>query len=512
MRKKTNLTRLRPESSHARYLSGRVLTRLITIIGSLVLLIQTSYTDPVANLHPPDDQQLADLLSQAYANHPRLRVTAARAEQARARYEREYGFFDPRIFAGAGAAGESRTIPGAAELGNIDSETTQLEGGLRVPFRPGLYFHLGASERYHHGSSDADGDDKTLFGMGVRIPLLKDRGFASWNLRKQQMLADWDRAASEHLAEKQSLRREIELAYTELCRNLLRRQIRENAAERSQLLLEQTEELAVHNEIADYQIHAARLETELSRTEALAATGEVENLQLRLTELTAAEKIPDLTVELDQWLRQSEELQLPEWREKNRPYQGRGDYLKLVNSQLMAEFGLKEQQEQKRGDLSLRAGATWSDRERSGHGDSRRSEDDKWGGHVTLMYERVLGQRAEKAEIEQYRQRLAELEARLDYKRLRIKQSYKQSRAAYLNAASRLRKSQKAVEAARRNLTAENERFRLGEARSRDVLDAQNDVTRAELRQIEAAADVRSAFSEAFHSLGYLKSNKPEDH
>jgi outer membrane protein TolC len=61
-----------------------------------------------------------------------------------------------------------------------------------------------------------------------------------------------------------------------------------------------------------------------------------------------------------------------------------------------------------------------------------------------------------------------------------------------------------AVEEAKKALQAENERFRLGEGRSRNVLDAQKDLTEALRRQILVAIELLKAYS-AFNYYSELK-------
>ena len=61
----------------------------------------------------------------------------------------------------------------------------------------------------------------------------------------------------------------------------------------------------------------------------------------------------------------------------------------------------------------------------------------------------------------------------------------------------------KGVEAARKALEAEQERFRLGESTSAIVLDAQKELNNMTLRQSAAAAELLAAYAELQYALGY---------
>ena len=66
----------------------------------------------------------------------------------------------------------------------------------------------------------------------------------------------------------------------------------------------------------------------------------------------------------------------------------------------------------------------------------------------------------------------------------------------------RLALARSAVAEAGRVLAAEDERFALGEGSSRNVLDAQKDLTSASRRHVAVAGQVVSALAELRHALG----------
>ena len=64
------------------------------------------------------------------------------------------------------------------------------------------------------------------------------------------------------------------------------------------------------------------------------------------------------------------------------------------------------------------------------------------------------------------------------------------------------------MKAARLALDAERDRFRLGEGRSRQVLDAQKDLTKAMQRQNQNAASLLRTVSDYEYATGYSAANR----
>ncbi len=450
----------------------------------------------------PDE--LAALVEMALANHPRVAEARARAEQVRDRYQELYGFFDPSLRLAGGASEAVRGLPGLNDFGSLSSEAFEIQSSLEVPFRPGFYFSVGLVERDHR-KLVADGHlYETLFGVGLRIPLLQDRGFKIWQLDRQRRLAELDLALSDYLAVRQGLRRDVELVYVALCESLALFDISREATGRFETLLKETETLVEHKDIAAYQIFAASMELDLSRAEELAARQQVDVLLIQLAEVLGTGVDPDVRINRDDWLEGSRALGLAPLDNLAHFLINRGDYLRLFNDRWQAELGRQAEQERLRGDLSLRAAATWQDYDASApFGSGSAGDDERLGGQVMLVYQRPLGFRAERSRVSAYTHQIAEIEARLRRLELEVQRDWQISVTRFDSARRRLAEISRAVAAARQNLEAEAERFRLGESRSRNVLDAQKDVTNAARRQIAAAADLRRAWSEHAYATGY---------
>lgn len=444
---------------------------------------------------------------QALQEHPRMRKAVARAAQARNRYEETYGFFDPALRVAAGGSDEVRGLPGVDMLGSISSEAYEVQSSLDIPFRPGFYLTVGLTERYYRDPVAFDSLYESLFGVGVRIPLLKDRGFKIWQLDKLRLLADYDRAISDYLAERQALRHDVETAYVALCESIALAEIAKEGTARFALLLGETEQLVAQKAIAQYQIHAARTELALSRSEELEAVEHVDTRFIMLLELMAADTRPVIRVDREAWIGKAAALELGQARRLDESLRDRGDYLAVANQRLGSELGEEAQTERLRGELSLEAATTWrGEDENVALGSSDNSDADRLGGHVMLVYQRPLGFRAEKSRAAEFRNRIAELDAELGSLARIAQRDLDDSRSRFDYARKRLAELTGAVGSAKENLAAEQERFKLGEGRSRNVLDAQKDITKAERAQAVAAARILRAWSDHEWANGY-----PED-
>ena len=79
---------------------------------------------------------------------------------------------------------------------------------------------------------------------------------------------------------------------------------------------------------------------------------------------------------------------------------------------------------------------------------------------------------------------------------------YQRAQTLFVAACRRLASVDRAVEEAQGSLDAESERFRLGEGRSRLVLDAQKDLSAANRSANAAAAQVIRAFINKSYAAG----------
>ncbi|MDT8391163.1 MAG: TolC family protein [Lentisphaeria bacterium] len=451
----------------------------------------------------PRRNQLEGLVAEALANHPRTAVPWLRAAQAGDRYRQHYGFFDPSLRVAGGASDDIHAVPGMADFGSLSAEAYALQGSLDIPVRPGFYVSMGLTERYLRDPDTFDNLYQTVAGAALRVPLLKDRGFALWDIDRKIRLADFDRLLSECLAERQALRHDVEQAYVAVCENQGFLEVSKEAADRNQALVKEAEGLAGHDALAEYQVFAAQAELGLSKTDYLGIRQQVETSLLTLTELLAREETVAVTADPENWLiKAAETVERPKY-ELADGLRNRGDYLAVLNERLKAELGAERAEEALQGDLSLVGGATWRTEDENQPGGVTDTREDRAGGHIMLIYKRPLGFRSEKSQWAEQRNRLAELDALARQIELRVKRDLDTSRKRLSFAGERLAEATRAMMFAEKNLQAEQERFRLGEARSRHVLDAQKDVTTARRARVSAAADLARAWSDHAFAAGY---------
>jgi outer membrane protein TolC len=158
-----------------------------------------------------------------------------------------------------------------------------------------------------------------------------------------------------------------------------------------------------------------------------------------------------------------------------------------------------------RDDISFQAGVGWTldDADDDGHTHSGS------GWQAAVVWRRPLGFRAETATLAA---RAADAEAaRRDMQALQtaIDSEIARARAAWQAGCDRLALVDVAVTEARSGLEAEEDRFRLGEGRSRNVLDAQKDLTTAARRVYAVAAETIRAYADLVRATGAPFTQEP---
>ena len=458
---------------------------------------------PLASSAGSFTRDLDALVEQALATSPLVAEARHRLEQERARLGGTSGFFDPAVVATAGRGERVRGVPGMSSVSAVGRDATAFEAGVALPVRPGFYFGLGAAERF---LAEPGGDHghlyQTLVGVQLEVPLLRDRGFREWHDLRLQTAAELATATAHLLDVTQRLRRDVAQAFIGVYEAAATYRVAHEATARFQALLSEAEELVRLKVVPEYQIHPARMEQELRREEELQAQQNQELSALQL-EKTVGRPLPgdaDDTM-LVSW---AAELQLPEQRPVSRAIRFRGDCLQIRHERDLANAQLAAARERMRADVSVNVSATWQGEDPHGpFGGGRALAGEHVGGQVSLVWRQRVRQRAERADVRRYRERVAELEAQLAELALRVKLELAKAGIEFRTARARLKLTDVAAAAARQTLQAEQERFRLGDGRSRYVLDAQKDLTIALQRQTRIAAALLRAYSDARHASGY---------
>jgi outer membrane protein TolC len=185
----------------------------------------------------------------------------------------------------------------------------------------------------------------------------------------------------------------------------------------------------------------------------------------------------------------------------------RGNYRIFLSRLQAARADLRQSEDDLKPDVSLHVGATWQgEHEFLPVGNDLVASDKHVGGEVTLVYTRPLNFREERAQRSRWQARIGELNEQLQQTANEVRAEIRTSELFYRRAAERLAILSKARDAAIKTLDAENERFRLGEGRSRNVLDAQKDLTTINQRLTQTAAELLRALADYNFATGYGRS------
>ncbi len=446
-----------------------------------------------------DDDELEGLILLGLRANPRLQRYWRDVEEAGYARAALGGFWDPRLYSRSGHSG-----------GFDGDDRAWLDAGAAMPFPWGGYldFSLGGGSVRTSANTDDDALYETTANIDWRWPLWRDRGFREWRLSDQRAGAEYDAVHARWVAAAQALRRDISLAYIAVLQRRALLQVALSSKDRADKLLEEAETLAALEAIPEYQVSAARLEAILRHEEAVSVQETMESEQWRLQELlgTQADVALDISAHPDdllRWARQAPALEdMPGYGQTGAVR--RGDRRENIALQQAAQGSYDLAEERRRSDISLELNVSHhaEDPDRWPATTARR-RDRATGWEAALVWSRPWGNVAERSEAARQGARLnglRELERELDREnRVRMKIAGGKYRAA----GNRLRLISEAVTAAEVALEAESERFRLGENRSRDVLDAQKDLTDTMQRQNLMAAELLRAAVAFHYSLGF---------
>lgn len=430
-------------------------------------------------------EELRILTERAWARDPAMTAAGERVTQAEAGYEGQAGFFDPRAAAAAGYADQALGLYGLSwNPRDADPDGGMIHAGVEKAFLPGFYAGVGASRQEWAADEPEDGET-TRVGARLRIPLLRNRGFGPWRARISRTEAELGAARAHRLAIAQRIETEVEIRYTDLLLARAQADVAKAATARADQLVRESEDRVRLRESADYQSHAARLEAARRREEESFEQRGVDAARLRLEELTGDGVAGDGS--LEGLAGNRDPLPAP----PQSPLERRGDLLEQLWACAAQEARLAEARDGLRHDLSLEGGVGWEGG--GGFDGSNGADENPVGGDVSLVWRHALGDRASRAEVRTQSARLRELLAlALEAERKALTEA-EVARKEYLAAVERLGWIGSAADSARAALSAEEERFRLGEGASRTVLDAQKDLTDVLKRRNEILADALRA-------------------
>jgi len=449
--------------------------------------------------------ELEALVKEGQDSNPSVLAAKWKVEQALLKHDELSEFFDPDFFAVAGKSDNARGIPGSSGFTSVTNNSFDAQIGFEVPIEPGAYMSMGGAKRVLQDAEGYGDLYQTLFGIRIRIPLLKDRAFKNLTLNKALALAEYNAAVSNLLKTTQILRRDIELAYIAAYENLSAYRVTQAATKRFQALNDEANELCRLKVVPEYQIFQSKLELQIGHEDE-----EKARVKFELSLVTLADTVGitrkialagDQKALLDVTAKMQPLVEIPE----NDACSARGAYLEIKNNIQYAQAQLSISEEEKQDKLDVNFGlSAQGEHESNPFGMEELITDRKIGGEITLVWTRNIDYRGPNARMARFRARIKELNEDLRNIQLEIKTAMMTATMNYQAAVNRLDIINQGIEAARQTLAAEQERFRLGESTSSNVTDAQKNLTSILQRQTTATADLLRARANYLYAVGYI--------
>jgi outer membrane protein TolC len=307
-------------------------------------------------------------------------------------------------------------------------------------------------------------------------------------------------AAEAHLQEtRQVVRHAVELAYYAYLTEVANATTSKSATDRAHQLLKEAEELVRLKVVPEYQLAPARLELALRREEFCAANQAVDNARLRLIQILGTTPSIQLTTNSNALTDRATDIKLPELDSASLSFAARGAISEITALSAAAATETRSLNEQLRPDLGLSLSGVWATDDStfvSDNGDSSAA--------AVLVWTRPWSQTGAKARLRESRAREAQLAAARRELQNQLTTDLATAKRDFTGAGERLKEISIAVDQARRTLEAESERFRLGEGRSRNVLDAQNDLTKAYRARNSVVWALLKGHSDFRFATGYI--------
>lgn len=456
--------------------------------------------------------ELNDLITLAFSNSPALQAARQGSWQAGAAREAAHEFTDPITTATAGRmTGNAATPLLASPLGIPAADAYGASAAVELPFRPGVYAGVGIAEQYVSHSSDRfDSGYRTLIGAQIRIPLLQDRGFSLWRENKARLKELQGAAEARWLETHQAVRHAVELAYIAYLVEVANGATSGSATDRAAQLLKEAEELVRLQMVPEYQLAPARLELALRREEIHATRQAIDTARLRLEQVLGTNAPAGLTPHAATLTTRAADSRLPAIPVTALSTPARGALREIEALAAAAAAETRALEDRLRPELGLSLRGVWvADEAASQNGDGQLVADEESSAAAVLVWTRPWSQTGAKARLRESHAREAQLAAIRHEVDNRLTADLATARREFIGAGERLKEISIAVEQASRTLEAEAERFRLGEGRSRNVLDAQNDLTKAYRSRNAIAGALLKSHSDFMYASGYTLDNKP---
>ncbi len=486
-----------------RFLKSRIARRAL-LLGGICLTVLASGETPAAP--DPAATELDAFILEAENQSPGILEARWKVEQALIRHQELLEFLDPQLVAAAGYADHAKSVPGSTTYDSTTNNAAEFRAGVEIPFEQGFYLAIGGAERLFQDGGDHGHYNQTLVGARLRIPLLKDRGFALLGLDRALARAEYNAAVSALLRQTQLVRRDVTLAYIAAYESQMSYKVTVEASERFRKLVGEATELERLGVIPAYQIHDTRMDLQIGLENEEIARNKVELSLISLATTLgncrpirlrhendeefivglASGVTPVTTVDLD------------------RALQARGSYQAIENTVEQARVRILAAEEEMKDDLSLNVGVAWqAEDEHRPLGFHELSGDEREGAEVALVWKRSLDQRGPRARKARYAAQVEQYRQQLRAEAVAIEAEIRNALNNLTAAKARLDIVRLGIEAAEKTLEAELERFKLGQTTSSVVTDAQKDLTSLKQRRTAAAADFLRAWANLRYASGY---------
>ncbi len=450
--------------------------------------------------------ELEELLKEAQENNPLVLAAKWKVEQSLLSHEELSEFFDPSFFGGLGKAEKARSVPGSSNFTSLTNDSIDAQVGFEVPINPGAYLTLGGAKRILQDPEGYDELYQTMYGVQLRVPLLKDRGFKSLSLKRALAMADYNANVSNLLKVSQVMRRDIEIAYINAYEKLSAYRVTQEATRRFLALYEETQELSRLKVVPDYQIFESKLELQIGRDDEEKARVSFELGLMDLAQTVGIDRRLALAGDQKALLDAGNMYTSLQVVAEEDACMARGAYLEIKNGIQYTEAQMNITNEEMQDRLDLEFGlSAQGEHEKNPFGMEDIITDRRVGYEMALIWKRPIDYRGPRTRIAKYRARVKELNENLRHVRQQIRTEMAEAEMNFQAALKRLKMVREGIEAAKQNLASEQERFRLGENTSADVTAAQKNLTTILQREVTASADLLRAHSNYIYAVGYYQ-------
>lgn len=448
--------------------------------------------------------ELDSLLKEAEENSPLVGAARARLERSIHEEAETLEFFDPDFFVGAGRNDKFLTVPLGSDFAGLASDAYDVETGIELPVNPGFYLVAGGAHRILTDPADFDRLYQTLYGLRVRIPLLNDRGFKKLDLARALKMTEYNITVAEFLQVTQKLRHDVEIAYFTAYELLCAWETARDAAKRFRDHYEETAKLCDMKVAPEYQLFQSQMELQIGLDDEEKARCAYELALIALADIMGVNHPISLKGDNNTLIELSTTATELQPVPPEEAFAARGDWQIWKNSIRKVEV----QQETARHDmtdkLDLQFGVSYCGEDTGNPwGMHEIITDRRCGTEVLLVWQRKIGYKGPRERLAQANATLQEINESLRNTEYSILTEIQTAEKQHLAAAKRYQLICLGIDAARKNLEAEQERFRQGEGTSSNVTDAQKNFTTILQRQITAAADLLRAYAQYQYAIGY---------